>query len=523
MLLTLLHTLLPSGGSAVYAADSAITVKATYSYDTGLVEVSGVMAAGEGKAVTIRIEYPSGKLYVNQTTSGEDGNYSIAYKLNGPVEGVYQVYAGGSGIAAPATTQFQYKAPTPGGDQGSGSTSGEGVSPYSPVTASGTTAKATAKSDNGRLTANLSAGFLNGLDLEQLEDEGELTIELTGDAGESSLAVELPAAIWNETDGALKRLIIRTHLGEFVFDADAIPWITSSASRVKLEIEALEPEDLPNIDEKVWQGHKLYRFHLSVDEREVHDFNGTRPVLITIPYSHSQGETPASIVVYYVADNGELEVVPFGQLDPSRQSVSFYAPHFSVYAAKPNEVRFTDLAGASWVEQPIQYLAARSVIDGVGGGKFSPGRSITRAEFVKMLLGGLNLKADSNGDSAAFRDVSAEAWYADSVAAAVELGIAAGYGDGSFGPERAVTREEAFVMAARALRAAGIEAGAVREPLPFADSDHISAYAADDIKLLSAAGLIDGRGEDRLQPQGAITRAEAAKVIAMLMELPFHP
>ncbi|HEX6989609.1 MAG TPA: S-layer homology domain-containing protein, partial [Bacillota bacterium] len=127
-------------------------------------------------------------------------------------------------------------------------------------------------------------------------------------------------------------------------------------------------------------------------------------------------------------------------------------------------------------------------------------------------------------------------WAHDAVATLTGRRVVQGYPDGSFGPERSVTRAEFAIMLQRLLAAvsggtisgaamsggAGTAAGAgINEAaLPFTDADEIPEWAAQAIAQAAAAGLLGGYQDGTFRPQQPITRQEAA---AILSRVPLGP
>ena len=116
--------------------------------------------------------------------------------------------------------------------------------------------------------------------------------------------------------------------------------------------------------------------------------------------------------------------------------------------------------------------------------------------------------------ASAYSDVSSDAWYADSVAWAVENGIASGYGDGQFGPNDSVTREQFVVMLWRYVGSPK----ASRRDLEFADADRVSDYAQEALCWAVENGVLNGNDSGQLVPGGTATRAEAAQMLKDFME-----
>jgi len=170
---------------------------------------------------------------------------------------------------------------------------------------------------------------------------------------------------------------------------------------------------------------------------------------------------------------------------------------------------FSDVPQDHWAAGYIETLAARGIVDGFPDGTFRPDGAVSRAQFVKML--DLTLQLPLSSSPTAFTDVPGSAWFAAYVATAAQTGIAAGTSPTTFSPDAAVTREQMAVLLARALkltRTAGLR---------FADGARIDAWALQGVREAAAAGYVQGFPDGTFQPQGTTTRAQAAKVLAMVM------
>ena len=184
--------------------------------------------------------------------------------------------------------------------------------------------------------------------------------------------------------------------------------------------------------------------------------------------------------------------------------------------ASGNVSGYTDLAGYDWAQESILALTDKKVVSGVGGGKFEPGRNVTREEMIKMLISAFGIDAGAVAE-APFADVVVNAWYAPYVAAAKAKGYTMGLGDGNFGVGDSITRQDAAVMAYRIALDMGFElAGAEKDA--FADDADISPYASDAVYALKALGVISGKADGRFDPKGTCTRAEAARIIYALIK-----
>lgn len=170
----------------------------------------------------------------------------------------------------------------------------------------------------------------------------------------------------------------------------------------------------------------------------------------------------------------------------------------------------TDISG-HWAEKVITQWQEKGLISGYEDGTFKPDNSVTRAEFVIMLNKALGFTQKGN---VTFSDVSANAWYYDAVAIAVEAGYCAGYEDGTFKPNATITRAEAAVMIAKAKELSANTEAADK----FADASRIPAWAKGSVGAVSAAGFMTGRTDGTFDATNTITRAEAVSSLDRTME-----
>lgn len=177
-------------------------------------------------------------------------------------------------------------------------------------------------------------------------------------------------------------------------------------------------------------------------------------------------------------------------------------------AAAERRTAFKDTDG-HWAESEIEQLVSAGVIDGFDDGTFRPDETVTRAQFIKMLVSALGLDTDTAVKI--FDDVDRSAWYSPYVTAAYSAGIAEG--DGTyFYPESEITREEMSLMAARAC---GLSANSTAE---FSDGDDISPWAEEAVAALTEKGMIQGFEDGTFRPKQPATRAQSAVILLRLID-----
>ena len=192
----------------------------------------------------------------------------------------------------------------------------------------------------------------------------------------------------------------------------------------------------------------------------------------------------------------------------------------SIYSVIWNPITFNDVQ-THWAKDAVNDMGSRLVIEGTGNGLFSPARDITRAEFAAILVRGLGLQLQSG--AAAFSDVQSSAWYSGAVNTARTYGLIGGFEDGTFRPNDQVTREQAMLMIAKAMKLTNLQsqlpAQSTEQALQaFKDADQASAWALDGIADSVQAGIISGRSSSELKPREFITRAEVAAIIQRLLQ-----
>ena len=108
---------------------------------------------------------------------------------------------------------------------------------------------------------------------------------------------------------------------------------------------------------------------------------------------------------------------------------------------------FSDVSPDEWYNEAVSTMTNGKYIAGYPDGTFGGNKSITRAEFVTMLVRFIGVQ----DEACSFSDVSKAHWAYDYIATATQAGWIAGYSDGSFKPEQAITRAEAMTIINRVL------------------------------------------------------------------------
>lgn len=190
----------------------------------------------------------------------------------------------------------------------------------------------------------------------------------------------------------------------------------------------------------------------------------------------------------------------------------------TIVSEKAYENKFTDVKEDAWYYEYVMKMAQEGVVIGMTTTTFEPEGYLTRGQMVLMLYRVAG-EPEVEGYST-FTDVSKTAYYAKAVAWAEREGVVKGTTETTFAPNARVTREQMVTMFHRLEN----EQAGTGDLSKFKDPEKVSDYALDAMKWAVGNGIINGMtfskdGPLYLDPQGFATRAQAAKVFCVWMEI----
>ena len=174
---------------------------------------------------------------------------------------------------------------------------------------------------------------------------------------------------------------------------------------------------------------------------------------------------------------------------------------------------FVDVAWDAWYRAAVQSAAQGGWMTGTSATAFSPQLPVTRGMLATALY---RMAGSPASGAASFSDVGPTRYDAKAIAWASAQQIVTGYGDGRFGPDDPVTREQTAAMLYRYARVFSLDTGAAADLSGYADAHLISPYARRALQWACAAGLMEGRLGARLAPASGATRAEIATLLTRL-------
>ncbi len=346
----------------------------------------------------------------------------------------------------------------------------------------------------------------------------EVTIALSGDEDVNQVTANMPAAFFAEP-AENTAVVLETGVAYVTIPGAALQTLNlGSASTVTVEIIKADASVVadPALREKIGDKPVIDQ-NIKVDGKAVTWSNENEPIILSIPYTPTAEELANLdlIVIWYVNDAGQVVPMKASAYDFVTGTVKVVLKHLSKYAVAYDNKEFVDIT-TSWAKNEIKAMAARGIIQGTSTTSlvYQPKYHITRADFVKLLVSTLELKADVDSN---FPDVQPGTYYYEYVGIAKKLGITKGDGQGKFNPTSYITREDMMVIVARALDVTGLLKMTTDESVlnQFTDNARIAGYARQSVATLVNAGIIQGN-MGIVNPKGYFTREEAAAVMYRL-------
>ncbi|HDR3650600.1 S-layer homology domain-containing protein [Bacillus cereus group sp. Bce001] len=206
----------------------------------------------------------------------------------------------------------------------------------------------------------------------------------------------------------------------------------------------------------------------------------------------------------------------FNKLMAGTMTAAMVAGVVAPVATAAEESAFKDVPKGHWSADAINSMAAKGIIVGIGDGLFGFGDDVTRAQVATFMVKAKGIEPGST--KTPFTDVPESSIYAKFIAAAEANKIMAGLGDNKFGPDEKLTRAQ---MAQLLVNAYGFKADENNKK-SFNDIEGLPwATAKSSIETLASLGIVAGEGEGKFNPNGVVTREQAAQFIYNAMN--YHP
>ncbi len=314
------------------------------------------------------------------------------------------------------------------------------------------------------------------------------------------------------------QVLLATPLGQIALDHEAWHSISKQASGdLRLQLEQIASRsvldalvhDSGRIDAKGWPA---YGFEMTSDSGAITSLMGGE-MTVMLSYERTDNEHPSKIVAYVLDEAGQWRLVKGHYLD---EAGSFWLLLSNMSPIKMGyvDIQFLDVSEGDWFHDAAAFLGARGITDGVGEQRFAPYATVTRGQFIKLLLDAYGIMPRGSGDN--FEDAG-NTWYSGYLASAKQLQLSDGVGHNRFAPEKPISRQEMFTLAYRMLQQLE-ELPALQDdgPLKFKDDYALAPWAEEAVTYLAAAGVVTGDGQN-VKPQGLSSRAELAQFVYRLL------
>ena len=175
--------------------------------------------------------------------------------------------------------------------------------------------------------------------------------------------------------------------------------------------------------------------------------------------------------------------------------------------------QFTDVNTAMWHHQALDYVVANGLMNGASSTAFAPMAELNRGMLVTILWRMENQPVVNY--LMTFADVDESSYYAEAIRWASGNGMVKGYGNGLFGPNDNITREQLAVILYNYAQYKGVDVSSGEDTniLSYADAGQISEWAIPALQWACGAGLLKGNGNGYINPTGTATRAETAQML----------
>ena len=327
-------------------------------------------------------------------------------------------------------------------------------------------------------------------------------------------AAQIPASAIRTVSAAEDAaLTVKTISGTVTLDDATLTQLATQGGDVTVTVKQTNTSALTDEQKSMAGDRPVYDLTLTVNGKTISSFDGT--VTVSLPYTLQADELANAVTVWFLANDGTLTAMN-GVYDANTGMVTFTTNHFSAYVV--GYFPFTDVAGNAWYYGDVAYAYLNGLFAGTGDNTFSPARTMTRG-MIATVLWRMEGSPEVDGMYADFADVSQGSYYEAAIGWAAKNGIAGGYGEGMFGPDDAITREQMAAILYRYAQFKGIDVSVGEDTniLSYNDVAQVSEYAIPAMQWACGAGLLNG-SENNLMPKDGATRAQVAAILHRFME-----
>ncbi|MBN2057744.1 MAG: S-layer homology domain-containing protein, partial [Candidatus Saganbacteria bacterium] len=173
-------------------------------------------------------------------------------------------------------------------------------------------------------------------------------------------------------------------------------------------------------------------------------------------------------------------------------------------------INFADVPDGYWAKRPIEDTGTVGLVEGYPDGSFRPDRALTRAELATLLVRAKGLKLPDRSAKKVFKDVDPTFWGAKYIEVAQQQGLVKGYPDGSFRPNNKITKAEGIAVL---VRFENMKVAYEIYEKPYWDVS-VNNWAAKYIQAAKEGGMLGYVKQNYLHPKQDLARAEAVEMLS---------
>lgn len=245
-----------------------------------------------------------------------------------------------------------------------------------------------------------------------------------------------------------------------------------------------------------------------------------------VPSRSIIGKGTLTTVPINIRSDGSTEIIKFSSWvdDKSNSSNSYYVGNFptadnyivmmldgsATLVLADNAKEYGDVTKDDWYSDAVDFVSAREIMVGTGDDVFDPDSSMTRGMVVQTVY---NLDTGTESGNSLSNYATDDPFYREAVDWAADVGIVAGYDDGSFNGDNDITREQLATMLYRYAEYIDCDTSPLSSLSQYTDESSVSTYAQEALQWAVGAGIIEGMDDGTLNSNGTATRAQVAAVL----------
>ncbi len=257
----------------------------------------------------------------------------------------------------------------------------------------------------------------------------------------------------------------------------------------------------------------IYDITYKAGQKKIMEEPNKETIIISLKYDDENNTVDEEkLGIYYFNEDRNQWIFLGGSVDKENNIISVEVNRIAKFAVFQNkDIKiFNDLEN-HWSYKYVRRLTGMGAIGGYEDNNFKPNNNITRAEFSKIIALALGLELKNLEID--FKDEKMiPKWATKYIGAVYSDNILKGYEDNTFRPNRIMTRKEIATAISQLLK--DIE---INTELNFVDNNEIPPWAVKGIKLCVENDILDGYDDNSIRPNKPVTRAEACKMIYMLL------